>query len=69
MVNCKKCRIDTYICVYFQYVFGSFLSRDSTYRFVVSAWKKSQELVSVNYNSYIEGLMVYGSLVSKILHM
>lgn len=27
-----------------KYVFGSFLSRDSTYRFVVSAWKKSQEL-------------------------
>lgn len=27
-----------------KYVFGSFLTRDSTYRFVVSAWKKSQEL-------------------------
>lgn len=27
-----------------KYVFGTFLSRDSTYKFVISAWKKSQEL-------------------------
>lgn len=27
-----------------KYVFGSFLSRDNTYKFVVSAWKKSHEL-------------------------
>jgi len=30
-------------CVPFQYAFGSFIARDSTYRFLVSMWKKSQE--------------------------
>ena len=30
----------------FQYAFGSFISRDNTYKFLVSVWKKSQETKS-----------------------
>ncbi|KAJ8304717.1 hypothetical protein KUTeg_018300 [Tegillarca granosa] len=39
-----------------KYVFGSFISRDSTYKFLVSQWKKSQKLssdVSLRNNSSI----------------
>ena len=33
-------------CVYVQYVFGSFMSRDNTYKLLVTLWKHSQDSVS-----------------------